>query len=248
MEVHMKKSFVAAALLAGLVGPVSAATTTLDFTSSGVNAASGPIAIGAGITYTVSGEPGVLVDSTHWNNNGCITGVWDFACDAAGDGYDVGFGVTGGLNNEIDTDSLGVSEYVVVKFTGMVEVLGFAGMLAYIGTGGIEDRVAALDGESVELDYSTDGGASWISGFSAPAVSPINGTFDSVGLAFLEGLSFMANAVRFTAGGTDDDGTINVTAAGLRITAVPVPASFPLLLAGLGALGFAARRKRRNAA
>jgi hypothetical protein len=72
--------------------------------------------------------------------------------------------------------------------------------------------------------------------------------FDTVGLAFLTGLSLFADTVRFRAGGigTSDDGSFNVTAAGLEV--VPVPAALPLLLAGMGALGVASRRKKRKAA
>lgn len=223
-----------------MAGPVSAATV-LDFTTGAIGTGN-LVGTAGGTNYTISGVGGALVDATHTNTVGCAStgSSWGtFACN------DVGFGVFGGTNNnEIEGGLQAASEYVMVKFDSFVKILGFAGMLTYINEG--DD---GGNSETVILEYSNDGGSSWFDYDEAVAnYNTAGGTFDTVGLAFLENLSVIANAVRFTAGGDGDDIDTNVTAAGLIVAAVPVPASFPLLLAGIGALGFAARRKRRNAA
>jgi predicted porin len=248
----MKRSVIAAVLLAGFAGSASAATV-LDFTSNTIDAPgtglSGPV---AGTTYTVSAVGGTLKNSTHWNNVGCANVGWASECDAVGNKYDVGFGVdnpnTGDNSNEID-GMIKATEYVQVTFGSLVKVLGFAGMLSY-------DDSKLLGTESVKLEYSTDGGLTWLGYELASSVNDDNdpgnvgdNKFTTVGLAFKKNIELIANAVRFTAFGTGmfDDGNANVTAAGLVVAPVPVPASFPLLLAGLGALGIAARRKRKSA-
>jgi len=226
----MKKSFVAAAVMAGMIGPASAAT--LDFTAD--NERDGITF--DGISWEVTSEGGALVDAGHFNDNGC----GPYACfedgDPANRPFDVGFGVRGANNNEIDFGS----EAVIVTFGSLVKITGFAGMLAYMGQQGAE---------AVQLEYSKNFGATWLGAGDYVATSDveIGENFDTVGLAFLGGLALYANAVRFKAVGSADDNTINVTAAALHIAPVPVPASLPLLLAGIGALGYAARRKRKSA-
>lgn len=228
----MKKSFLVAAALAGLAAPVTAATV-IDFTAD--NSTGGSV---GGVGYSVSAQGGSLKDAVHYNNVDCAP----YACAGVSGGYDVGFGITGANNNEIDAGS----EAVIVTFTGLVKILGFAGMLTYF------DDAAVKQGstEAVQLEYSTDGGSSWLGLGTYIAYALESGSpFDTVGLAYLENLSIIANAVRFTATGTGagDDGSLNVTAAALTVAPVPVPASFPLMLAGIGALGLAARRKRKSA-
>ena len=225
----MKTSFVAAALLAGLVGPASAATV-LDFTANDFRSGS----VGT-VGWTVTGDPvaGDLRDAVHGNRNNC----GPYACVSTTGGFDVGFGIRGGGNdNEIDP-----FEAVIVRFDEIVNITGFAGMLAYFA------RSAPENFESVRLEYKVGAGP-WQLGGVADAVEP--GTpFDTVGLAKSKKLWFRADAVRFTSGGqgTADDRSFNVTAAALTVAPVPVPASLPLLLAGIGALGWAARRKRKAA-
>jgi hypothetical protein len=238
MEVGMKKSFVAAALLAGLVGPASAATTTLDFTKD--NALFGFV---SGIRWDVTAENGALVNARHWNSNGCAPLVCKFT-DQSGDDYDVGFGVNGGRNGEEIDSGLERAEAVVVTFTEAVRVFGFAGLLAYVTTRG-------SNGEDVQLEYSNDG-KNWAVAGVAKGVAPIGNGFDTVGLASLsfakaiKGKAFRFKAIG-AADGTSPSADINVTAGALTVAPVPVPASLPLLLAGLGALGWAARRKRKAA-
>jgi hypothetical protein len=252
----MKKTVALAALLAGLGGAASAATTILDFTAD--NAVSGSA---GGTTYTVSatdalGTARTLSNTTHGVNLGCATTAWTFDCNPVGERYDVGFGVVGSNNGEVDSaiDNrlLNPIEYVQVKFDSLVSILGFAGMLAYNGSQIGEGT------ETVILEYSNDGGKTWgsvdVQAFNddndPDPTTNTNDTFRTVGLAWLETSPFIANAVRFTAGGQSpwDDKSANVTAAGLIVAPIPVPASLPLLLAGLGALGFAARRKQRKSA
>lgn len=223
----MKKSFVAAALVAGLVGPAAAAT--LDFTANDLRGG-----FLGDVEWTVTGDPdGDLRDAVHFNQANCAP----YACVATTGGYDVGFGIRGGgNNNEIDP-----REAVIVTFDAIVNITGFAGMLAYF------DRNAAQNYESVVLEYKVGAGP-WQLGGVADAVEP-GSPYDTVGLAKSKKLWFRADAVRFMSGGkgSSDDGSFNVTAAALDVAPVPVPASLPLLLAGLGALGWAARRKRKAA-
>jgi hypothetical protein len=133
-----------------------------------------------------------------------------------------------------------------------VTINGFAGMLTY------NDSVSSANTENVRLYYSSDGGSTFnfADGITQstdadplPAAGNDN-TFGTVGLSLLDGLSFKADVVRFKAFGTGtfDDGNANVTAAALDVSQVPVPAALPLLLAGFGALGVVARRKKRAAA
>jgi hypothetical protein len=235
MEDGMRKTVALVALAAGLAGPASAATV-LDFTTD--NATSGTV---EGVGYNITAQSGGLVNAVHWNDSNC--GI--YACDSVSGGFDVGFGISGGANgNEIDA---GI-EAVVVTFNSLVKIVGFAGMLTYFDdVVGNDEQIST---EAVQLEYSVNGGLNWLGLGDYIAYAEESGNpFDTVGLAFLDNLSIIANAVRFTATGigNGDDGTLNVTAAALTVAPVPVPASFPLLLAGIGALGFAARRKRKAA-
>lgn len=254
----MNKSFVAAALLMGMVGPVSAATV-LDFTTKAIGTANVQGTALPGIGYKITGS-GKLTDATHKTDLGCTGAGWDFDCYGKNDKkpFDVGFGVDADkINdnaNEIDgmikkDGKIKKNEWVQVTFDSLVRIVGFAGMLAY------NDSQNTGGTETVVLQYSTDGFKTFGS-IAAKATNDDNdpwtfgdNKFDTAGLAFLDGLkNIKATAVRFTAGGVYpfDDGNANITAAGLKVAAVPVPASFPLLLAGIGALGFAARRKQRK--
>jgi opacity protein-like surface antigen len=228
----MKKSLVAAALAAALAGPASAATV-IDFTKD--NAESGFV---AGIKWEVTAENGTLVNARHKNGKGCAPYACTFTAQE-GDDYDVGFGVSGANREEIDF-GLEKAEAVVVTFKEAVRVFGFAGLLAYVANGG-------TNGEDVQLEYSNDG-VNWGVAGVAKGVAPVGKDFDTVGLASLSFVkAITAKAFRFKAVGSADDKTINVTAGALIVAPVPVPASLPLLLAGLGALGWAARRKRKSA-
>lgn len=239
----MKKTILTTVLAAGLAGPV-AASTFLDFTSSGIGTGNLTGTVGT-VGYTISGFGGALTDATHKTNLGCNVG-YTFACDAVGGSYDVGFGISGGNPKEID--GINGQEYVQVTFDKVVNILGFAGMLTYNdsqNTGGTEQTA---------LYYSSDGGSTFNSVVGVtqnndadPGV--VNDSFGTVGLSYLSGLSLKADVVRFFAVGTSpfDDGNANVTAAALEVSAVPVPASLPLMLVGIGALGWARRRKNRAA-
>jgi len=238
----MKSTLLAAAFMAGLAAPAGAATF-LDFTSSGIGIGNLTGTTDFGVGYEISGFGGALTDATHKNDVGCGS----FACDPVSGGYDVGFGVQGGGNNN-EVDGISGGEYVQVAFDSVVKVLAFAGMLTY--------NDSQSDGtEYTVLEYSSDGGSSFtaLNGITQnddndPGVNGDN-LFNTVGLSLLSGLSVYADVVRFYAGGTSpfDDGNANITAAGLKVAAVPLPAAFPLLLAGVGALGWASRRRNRSA-
>lgn len=242
----MKSKFIAVAIAAGLASP-AAASTFLDFTSSSIDTPGSLAGFVEGVGYTISSGGGALTNATHWNNIGCAA-AFGFACSASGNSYDVGFGVQGGNNNEVD--GIAGNEYVQVLFNSLVNITGFAGMLTY------DDSVDPISNtEQAELLYSSDGGTTWSSllGITQNTDADIGGTnntFGTVGLSYLDGFSVQANVVRFKAQGTGtfDDGNANITAAGLEVAAVPVPAALPLLLAGVGAFGWAARRKNRKAA
>lgn len=245
------KGFVAAALAAGLVGPASAATV-LDFTKDdAISGTVGTVSYDVSATDATNDPLRVLSNSRHDVDLGCEGTGWNFDCRSVGGKYDVGFGVVGRNPSEIDATNPQITplEYVQVTFDGLVKILGFAGMLAYNGSQPGEGT------EKVVLEYSADGGVSWamvdvlaFNDDNDPTNSG-NDNFDTVGLAWLKTGPLLANVVRFTAGGRSpfDDTTANVTAAGLLVAPVPVPASLPLLVAGLGALGFMARRKRKSA-
>jgi hypothetical protein len=239
-EDHMKTKLIAAALVAGLSSPAAAAT--LDFTSTAIGTGNTTGTVFGDNGYKITGS-GQLTDATHGNKVDCPATL---AC--AGDGrYDVGFGVLGTNGNEvdgIDNDGVSIGEYVQVKFDRFVKLLGFTGMLTY-------DDSDSSGTETVVLEVSNNGGTTFFASFIAAALKNDNGnSFDTVGLASLTGLSIEVNAVRFRAGGVSpfDDGNSNITAAALELAPVPVPAALPLLLAGLGALGLASRRRRARMA
>lgn len=239
----MKNILIAGAVAACLAFPATAAT--IDFTAN--NATSGNV-LDTTWTATGSNAPTPLRNAIHWNNAGCQSHDWKFACAATGtlaEPYDVGFGIKGNGNNE-EIDGSGsvttIIEFVKVVFGKRVNVTGFAGMLTYANR--------ALDGarEQVVLDYLKSDGT-WGSVIANPKAA-IGNSFDTVGLAYRDDLNLYTTAVRFraTGVGTADDGSFNVTAAGLQVAPVPVPAGLPLLLTGVGALAWAARRKQRKAA
>jgi hypothetical protein len=234
------KSYVIGALLAfGLAMPASAAT--IDFTAN--NATNGNV---LDTTWTVSGMPNGLTNATHDNKVGCGDAGWSFTCAGSGP-YDVGFGVKGNNNNEID-GKLVINEFVEVVFGKTVQVTGFAGMLTYANT--------SLTGAREQVGLEFWNGVAWVLGALAQPKAIINQipggdtSFDTVGLAYTTGLSIFTTKVRFfaTGVGSSDDGSFNVTAAGLQVAPVPVPAGLPLMLTGLGALAWAARRKARKSA
>jgi hypothetical protein len=253
---NMKLAF--AAVLTAFAGPVAAAT--LDFTSNSINtglSSTNATAFGS-VTYTVSASAGgTLTNSTHKTNQGCaVQGQWTFECDQSGSRYDVGFGVNGpGSDNTNEVDGqIRRNEYVIVEFSSMVEIDGFAGMLTYD-----DSRDGSVGTETVVLEYWN--GTTWVNGSTAlpinddndPSTSAGPGTdnkFNTVGLAYEDDLSLFTTKVRITAGGIRpfDDGNANVTLAGLMVSSIPVPAALPLLLGALGALGWAGRRKKRKAA
>jgi hypothetical protein len=259
----MKRMFIAAAVVVGLVVPASAAT--IDFTAN--NAKEGFVL--GGIKWTASGGNGAglnsgtqnaLADAIHRTRAGCDEHVWTFVCASTGtsrEPFDVGFGIKRGQNGEeIDGKGAGKpvnGEFVQILFGKQVAVTGFAGMLTYANlpidllppTGSVP-RVA--NREQVVLQY-LKGDGTWGSVIADPKAA-IGDRFDTVGLAFLQNLRLVTTTVRFRATGTgkSDDGSFNVTAAGLQVAAVPVPAGLPLLLTGLGVLVWGARRKKRMAA
>jgi hypothetical protein len=218
------------------------------------------VATGFGPTYTisagkVSGDqvvPATLSNARHGNNVGCAMNAPNtfatFACTGAAGSFDVGFGVTGNNNNEIDgnpntSGSLNAGEFVKVKFDTAVILNGFAGMLTYKNT------QAPQNLEKVILKTFYQGTLLGVlEAFPVFLVNNNGGSnFNTVGLAFLDGLKLKVDEVRFLAGqvGTCDDKNCNVTAAGLKVSAVPLPAG--VLLLGLGLGGLAAYRRRQAA-
>jgi hypothetical protein len=238
----MIRFLTATAFAAGLTAsPAAANITLLDFTSSaiGTGTTSGSA---AGATWSISSSPGALTDADHDNAIGCSAPGWAFACDAIGGGrFDVGFGVNQANSNEVD---LNVGEYVSVTFSGRdVFLNGFAGMLTYFDGNGADGSGF----EDVVLEAYLDG--SLLTTFSATALDDDTGnTFPTVGLAFLDVAKLRVDEVRFLAGGTPnfDDGNANITAAGLKISPVPLPAGVLLLGLGLAGLGGVRRMQARR--
>ena len=239
------KPFLVAVVVVGVAGAASAATvqTTLDFTSSAIDTGS---AVGAqdGVGYSISASPGTLTDATHYNDNNCGA----LACDASDDRFDVGFAVSGKNSNEID-GGINADEYVQIAFTASpVRINGFSGALMYTAGSatepGTELETVLLDlyfeGTLIET-LSTDAAE-----FSDAGVAP--GRFDTVGLATGDGSLALVDMVRFRAGGTGtgDDGSLNVTAASLTVTAVPLPAAGWMLLAGIGGMAAFGRRRQKG--
>ena len=256
----MRLGILATTIALGLAGP-AAANVFLDFTSGSINTNnSGDPVVGLpsgfGPTYTisagkVSGAAAALSNSTHSNNVGCSTSLGvntfaNFACTPVSGKFDVGFGVKGRNNNEVD-GAIKDDEFVKVKFTQSVFLRGFAGMLTY------SDNPPSLGLETVFLQayhlgvlVQTFEALPLFQKTNAVAGAP-TGNFDTVGLAFLDGLKLKVDEVRFLARGISpfDDGNTNITAAGLKISAIPLPAG--VLLLGLGLGGLAAYRRRQRA-
>ncbi len=269
----MRLGLLATTLALGLSGPASA-SVFLDFTSGSVSVPP-PVTSSvtdvatslAGVTYSITaGVPptgsnptgaATLVNSTHRNNVGCAPDpvkntFAEFSCAPRNGEFDVGFGVLGGANNN-EIDGIAQGEFVKVKFSTAVILNGFAGMLTYTQnaspTLNLEKVVLKAFYMGVELPDLLE--ATPV--FLVKEPGPVNGVpvvaenFNTVGLAFLDGLKLKVDEVRFLAGGLGsfDDGNANITAAGLKISAVPLPAG--VLLLGLGLGGLAVYRRRQTA-
>ena len=82
--------------------------------------------------------------------------------------------------------------------------------------------------------------------FDSPVVTDVNLTVGTNTLFNFDGTSFQSFGAENLAGGTDLAVTDDfVFAEPTMAAAIPEPSSYAMMLAGLGLLGFAARRKTR---
>jgi hypothetical protein len=105
-------------------------------------------------------------------------------------------------------------------------------------------------------EYTTSGAvvnANLITGLTMPVGIAVSGNdlfIANSGSAFNSSTSGTASVSQYTTSGTLVNATLIAGLSGpegIAVTAVPEPESYSLLLAGLGLIGFAARRKSRAA-
>ncbi len=83
-------------------------------------------------------------------------------------------------------------------------------------------------------------GASRAGAPASPGLHYIHSGSDSLG--------FAATGFNLMTGAATRLGEFNGTLSGLTVSAVPEPGTYALMLAGLGVLGFSAKRRRVNSA
>ena len=103
-------------------------------------------------------------------------------------------------------------------------------------------KVQADDNDTYRIQYRVGGGA-WQTAWNIPAPGPWGLVTSTTTL----GAPVLADSLRFTATGGDGYYAVSEIQA-FGVAAVPEPETYAMLLAGLGFLGFVARRRKQQTA
>lgn len=225
----MNKTLSAMVATAALCLASQASAVTVNFVA-GSNIATGI----AGITYSTSasyGDGGFGVNATNAFAQGNANGMGVNAT-LNGPGSPANTPPDAGFRNVIDTRVGGVSvvgawEMLTVTFSSAVNLSNF---------------IVAMMDEDDDFEYSFNGGA-FISVGPAMESIPANFTLtQSVNIYEAASTGLTSFRIRATGVGADDNDDFALRS--VNISAVPLPAGAPLLLAGLAGLAFLRRRKQ----
>lgn len=222
MNDFLKVSGIAAGILAGVAVPASAAL--LDFTNlsgdgSPYATMDGAMATGSidGIGWTLTPGGGQLSFNGGADAPGSVPPL-------AGEGDGIGVG----------NDEIGPGEWVTIAFDEAVHLTGVHLLDHFIAQSGQDMEIAGAF-----MGMTPTGPAQQIAAQMTIGDAPTFGTGYAFGETDLTGTSFSFALF----GGNDDLGVGDFALAGLEVAAVPVPAAGLMLVAALGGLGWARRRK-----
>ena len=238
----MKKLFSAAFAVACVIGAASAAPVTFYTTQSGHNADGVGGIGGSSQTYQKHGLS-LTVSAEIFKDDGTVDNSYNVDPTVGSRGTYI-------LNSSQDShhqvDGFGLNERLVLNFSAPVKIL--SATFSYVGSD---------DGFDFFFDGNNDGTLEWVfQGEDIPGGGswPYIETFDFATLTdvyisdlFALGAS-VAECVEYKRSGkcktfVTHDWKLKAITVHKDIPPIPVPAALPLFLAGLGALGWAKRRK-----
>lgn len=233
-----KSIFAAAMLAATALVPAAASATSFDFTGLNVNTSNT-----YGNVRTFVGSDGTKVEASAYSLNGSTLSAAFLGQYVGGGNHQYGLGVTNSGNDNTHTiDNSGWTDFVVLQFDKMVSVseLGLYGfgdtdLTWAVGTTATPFLSTLSFANYTALDnafgtFNSSAG----SNSSSYATRSVNGT---MGNLFLVAAS--------TSGSNDAFKLSSLTA---NVAAVPEPATWGMMMIGLGLAGAMMRRSKANTA
>jgi len=199
------------------------------------------IALLASPLFALAATPNLVVNGS-FEDNALANGAWSNFSNINGwTGVGAGIEVRNNVAGSA-FDGLNYVELDTTKNSSMFQTIATQAGQSYNFSFAYANRpgtAVATNG----LDFTVDGGTTWTALAALPAATT-NNNWTTFSTSFVAGAS---TTIGFRATGTSD--TLGSSLDKVSLTAaVPEPQTYALMLAGLGALGFVARRRNRQQA